>query len=102
MSLVAIRLGAVDLAVGNILGSSLFNILILAISDVAYPRGILLQDASDLHLVSILSTIAVSAIAIIGLVHKAQAKRFLLAWDAALILAVYAANLVLLATLRVP
>lgn len=43
-----------------------------------------------------------SAIAIIGLVHKAQAKRFLLAWDAALILAVYAANLVLLATLRVP
>lgn len=102
VSLAAVRMGAIDLAVGNMLGSNLFNILILAVGDVAYTRGVLLRDADNIHLVSVLSTIAMSAIVIIGLTYSTRGKRFLLAWDAALIIAVYAANLMLLLTLRVP
>ncbi len=102
VSFAAVRMGAVDLAVGNLLGSNLFNILILAVGDIAYTRGFLLRDAANIHIVSVLSTIAMSAIVIIGLTYSTRGKRFLLAWDAALILAVYAANLVLLLTLRLP
>lgn len=102
VSLAAVRMGAIDLAVGNILGSNLFNILILAVGDVAYTRGILLRDASDIHIVSVLSTIVMSAIVIVGLTYDLGRKRFRLAWDAALILAVYAVNLLLLLTLQTP
>jgi len=96
VSLAAVRIGAIDLAVGNILGSNLFNILILALDDFAYTRGLLLADASPTHAFSVLSTIAMSAIVIIGLTYHVRGKRFLLAWDAALILLVYAGNAALL------
>ena len=100
VSLAAIRMGAIDLAVGNILGSNLFNILILAIDDVAYTDGLLLADASPSHLFTVLTTIAMSAIAIIGLTYpSARGKRFLLAGDAALMLVVYAGNAAMLLTL---
>lgn len=102
VSLAAVRMGAIDLAVGNILGSNLFNIFILAVGDITYTQGVLLRDASGIHLVSVLSTIAMSAIAIIGLAYTVRGKRFILAWDAALIIAAYVANLLLLLTLRVP
>lgn len=96
VSYAAVRMGAIDLAVGNLLGSNLFNILILAIDDMAYTKGFLLRDASDAHLTSALSTIAMAAIVIVGLTYHVQGKRFLLAWDAALILGVYVLNASLL------
>ena len=93
MSIAAVRLGAVDMAVGNLLGSNLFNILILAVDDIFYVNGHLLKDASDVNLISCFSTIVMSAIAITGLGYRLKTKRFWLAWDAVLIFAVYLFNL---------
>lgn len=98
VALAAVRMGAVDLAVGSLLGSNLFNILVLALDDVVYTRGLLLSDASSEHLVSVLSTTAMSAIVIVGLAHRDRSKRFVWAWDAALVLLVYAVNVALLLT----
>lgn len=97
VSLAAVRMGAVDLAVGNLLGSNLFNVVILAVDDVAYTSGLLLKDASDGHLISVLSTIAMSAIVVIGLTYRSRGKRFLMAWDAALILGAYVVTMAVLA-----
>lgn len=96
VSIAAVRIGSVDLSVGNLLGSNIFNILILAIDDMVYTKGFILQDASDFHLLSVLSTIVMSAIVIIGLSYRAKGKRFWLAWDAAIIFIVYILNLILL------
>lgn len=96
VSLTAVRMGAINLAVGNMLGSNLFNVFILAIDDVVYTGGLLLQDASDTHIISVLSTIVMSAVVIIGLVFNVEGKRFLLAWDALVILLVYIGNAALL------
>lgn len=96
VSIASVRMGAIDLAIGNLLGSNLFNILILAIDDVFYTKGLLLKDASENNLVSVLSTIIMASVIIIGLNIKSRAKRFILAWDAALILAIYVLNLFLL------
>jgi cation:H+ antiporter len=96
ISIAAVRIGSVDMAVGNLLGSNIFNILILALDDLFYSKGLLLQDASPNHLISILSTIIMSAIVIIGLSYHAKGKKFLLAWDSILIFIVYAINLLLL------
>lgn len=99
VSMTAVRMGAYNLAVGNMLGSNLFNITILAIDDMVYTGGVLLQDASESHIVSVLSTIIMSAVVIIGLTFHVQGKRFRLAWDAVVILLIYAANTALLLTL---
>jgi len=39
VSIAAIRIGAIDMAVGNLLGSNLFNIFILAIGNIFYRKG---------------------------------------------------------------
>jgi cation:H+ antiporter len=100
VSLTALRIGAVEMAVSNLLGSNLFNIAILAIDDIAYREGLLLKDAADAHLVTVLSTVIMSAIVIAGLTFRSAPKRFLLAWDTFLIALLYLANLILL--FRIP
>jgi cation:H+ antiporter len=96
VSIAAVRMGSIDMAVGNLLGSNLFNILILAIDDVFYSKGILLEDASDSHIFSVLCTILMFAVVIVGLSYHAKGKRFWLAWDALVIFLIYIINLVLL------
>ena len=96
VSIAAVRLGAVDLAVGNLFGSNIFNILILVIDDIAYTRGVLLKDASDDNLVSVFSCVVMSAIAIAGFAYKAPAKKYFIAIDSLLILMFYFLNILLL------
>ncbi|MBK8657833.1 MAG: hypothetical protein IPN22_02880 [Bacteroidetes bacterium] len=67
VSMAAVRMGFIDLSVGNLLGSNIFNVFILFIDDLFYTKGHLLKDASDAHLVSVFSVILMSAVAIIGL-----------------------------------
>lgn len=96
VSVAAVRMGSVDLAVGGLLGSNIFNILILAIDDLFYTKGHLLKDASDINILSAFATILMSAIVIIGLTFRSKGKRYFLAWDAALIFMVYLINILLL------
>ncbi|MGI1822878.1 sodium:calcium antiporter [Exiguobacterium sp. TRN 1102] len=48
----ALKLRNVNLAFGSILGSNIFNMLIIAMSDVFYRNGSILADVSTSHLVS--------------------------------------------------
>lgn len=98
-TIAALRIGAVDLAIGNLLGSSLFNVLILAIDDLLFVRGPLLASASPLHAFSTFSAAAMSALAIAGWVVRPPGRVLRLAsWVSLLLIALYAANaLVLLA-----
>lgn len=70
VSIAAVRLGAVDMAAANILGSNLFNVAILAIDDVAFTSGPLLASVSPGHAVTALGAVAMSVIVIAGLVVK--------------------------------
>ncbi|MEX1189831.1 MAG: hypothetical protein WED33_11280 [Bacteroidia bacterium] len=96
VSIAAVKMGSVDLAVGNLLGSNIFNIFILFIDDVFYVKGHLLKDASPANLISVFSVIIMSAVVIIGLSYRAKNKRYLLAWDTLLILVIYIINIGLL------
>jgi cation:H+ antiporter len=89
VSVAAARIGAIDMAAANLFGSNLFNIAVLGIDDVLYTRGSFLADISAAHLVTLIATIAMTAIAIVGLTYRAQRKRWRLSWDTLAILAVY-------------
>ncbi|GAA0562355.1 sodium:calcium antiporter [Chitinophaga japonensis] len=96
----ALRAGNVDIAVGNILGSNIFNIFILALDDLFYAGGSLLFNASDINLVSIFAAIMMTTVAIAGLMIKLPEKGFLLTWDTFVILLIFLFNLLLLYWLK--
>jgi cation:H+ antiporter len=96
VSIGAIRQGYVDLAVGNLLGSNLFNIFILFIDDLFYTKGHILKDASEANIVPVFSIIIMAALVIMGLTYRPATKRYRLTVNAILILLVYIINLILL------
>ena len=96
VSLAAIRMGSPDLAVGNLLGSNIFNVFILFIDDLFYTKGLLLKDASDVNQVSVFFVLLMSAVAIIGFIFPSRVKKIFLAWDTLIIFLLYVVNMVLL------
>ena len=89
VSLAAVRIGALDLGIGNVLGSNLFNLLILGLDDVFYRAGPLMADAGASHGISVVAIVMMSGLFLIGLTYKIMTKRFVVTWDTGAIAAVY-------------
>jgi len=53
ISIASVRMGFLDMAVGNVLGSNMFNLLIIFAADVAMRGGSLLRHASSNHWTSV-------------------------------------------------
>lgn len=89
----ALRLGAVDMAIGNILGSNLFNIAILAVDDLFYLEGPLFARVSPAHVASALSAMMMSGLAIIGLMLRPISRVLrTVSWVSIFLLATYLLN----------
>ena len=95
VSLAAVRMGEVDLAVANVLGSNMFNLFILALDDVFYRPGPLLDHAAPSHLVIVAAIVMMNGAFLIGLTYRAITKRFAVAWDTGAIAAIYAVAIAL-------
>jgi cation:H+ antiporter len=100
VSIAAMKLDAVDLAIGNLFGSNIFNILILAIDDFLFLRGPLLSSVHTEHIVPALSAILMTTVAIVGLTYRAEKKPLFLAWDSIAILMMYILNVLVLYALK--
>jgi cation:H+ antiporter len=86
----ALRMGAVDLAIGNLLGSNLFDILILAIDDLAYVDGPLLEAVSPAHAVTAFAGAVMSGIFIVAMLYKPETRlRGTIGWASLALLVVY-------------
>lgn len=96
VSVSAVKIGAIDLAIGNLFGSNIFNMFILAIDDICFLPGQLFGFASSSHIIPALSAIMMTTIAIIGLTYRAEKKRLVLAWDSLCIVLVFMVNVILL------
>ena len=70
VTLSALRMGALDMAIGNLLGSNLFNVAIIAVDDLFYRPGALLASVSPLHAVTAGSAITMTGLAMVGLFFK--------------------------------
>jgi cation:H+ antiporter len=100
VSIAAVKIDAIDLAIGNLFGSNIFNIFILAIDDIFFIKGPILSFVNPTHIISSLSAIVMTTIAIIGLTYRAEKKRLFLAWDSIGMMLVYVVNLMLLYKLK--
>ena len=93
VTLSAMRLGALDMAIANLLGSNLFNLLILAVDDAFYLRGPLLSHVSATHAVSVMSAVAMTDAVIVGLLYRPPDRLFrTVGWISLLLLWVYLLN----------
>lgn len=96
----AIQLDAVDLAVGNILGSNLFNIAILAIDDFFYFQGPILSHVSPIQALTATAAMTMTAIVTIALMYRSEKRILLFSWDSVGVLLVYILLTVLLLVKR--
>lgn len=93
VSIAAFRMGALDMAIANLLGSNLFNILILALEDMIYLAGPLLTHTSPLHAFSALSAVIMSGIVIVGLVYRPSTRLFIsIGWVSLSLFTLYLLN----------
>jgi cation:H+ antiporter len=81
----ALRLGARDMAVGNVFGSNSFNMIIPAVGDLASGQPIL-QLASGVHAITAAAVILVTAVALMGLLYRAEKRYWFVEPDAALMI----------------
>jgi cation:H+ antiporter len=98
----AIRLGAFDLAVGNLFGSVMFNMTVLLLMDVVYTRGPLLGFVARDHLLTILLGVTLLTLGIVAILFRGRRRVLPLRLENFLIVATYILGLWLLYSLGTP
>ncbi len=84
-SVPAVRLGAFDLAAGNVFGSNAFNMLLLVPLDLASETP-LLADVAPAHAVTCLCSVVVTAVAVMGQLYEDERRTRLVEPDATLVI----------------
>ncbi|MFZ2650581.1 MAG: sodium:calcium antiporter [Burkholderiaceae bacterium] len=74
VTLSAARMGALDMAIGNVLGANLLNVAMLGVGDLIYTAGPLLGAASSMHVASAFSAVLMTVLFCLGLMVRARRK----------------------------
>lgn len=91
-SLTALRIGAVDLAIGNVFGSNAFNMVLLIPLDCVHS-GPLLADVSQGHAVTSVAAVVATLIVVLGQLYQVERRKRLIEPDALLVLLVIVGSL---------
>jgi len=95
-AIAAVRLGAFDLAVGNLFGSNAFNMAAFFFVDLAYRGGPLLSEVSDAHAMTALWSILLMSVALMGIIYRVEKRYLLIEPDSLAIIVGYCLGLWLL------
>lgn len=74
VTIAAVRIGALNMAVAGLLGSNMFNILLLAFQDIAYSKGPILAAVSQTHVISAISALIMTGLFTAGLQFRPGSK----------------------------
>ena len=88
-SIAAVRLGAFDLAVGNLFGSNAFNMAAIFFADIAYREGPILSAVSSTHPLTALWVILLMCLGLMGIIYRAPRRFFLVEPDSILMILGY-------------
>lgn len=101
-SIAAVRLNNLDMALGNVFGSNMFNILVLPVAKVAalLNGDPLMMSGGDFSpnvtLLSGLLPVLLTAVAIGGMVYRTERRVLRLGFDSGLLLLIYVAGMVVI------
>ena len=90
VAIAALRLGAIDMAVANILGANILDIAYVFIIDLFYTEGPVLSSASSNHLITSALLVVMNLLVIIGLRFRQERKTFIVfSWYAPALILLY-------------
>jgi cation:H+ antiporter len=85
-SLAALRMGAIDLAIGNVFGSNAFNMILLLPLDFLHS-GPILSAVSSSHAITCLGAVVATLVVVLGQLYHAERRRRFIEPDATLVIA---------------
>ncbi len=94
-SIAALRLGALDLAIGNVFGSNAFNMVLLVPLDFLHSQP-LLATVADGHVVTCMATILATLVVIMGQLYRAESRIRFIEPDAWLVILIVIGALALI------
>jgi len=90
VAVAALRLGAVDMAVANILGANMLDVAHIFTVDLFYTKGPVLSSVSSTHLITAAVVMVMSLLVIIGLRFRQKRKTFIVvSWYAPALIGLY-------------
>ncbi|HEY5567437.1 MAG TPA: sodium:calcium antiporter [Gammaproteobacteria bacterium] len=93
VSITAMAIGSVDMAIANLLGSNLFDAAIVAFDDLVYTAGPILGGVSPSHAVTAVSAAVMSGAAIVGFNYRPTGRVFRLSsWVGITLFSIYLLN----------
>jgi len=90
----ALSIGSVDLAIGNVLGSNLFNVATFFVNDLAYTKDILFVHTQGVHVITGLIAILMGLSVMLGFVIKPQKNFLRLSIPSVIIIAGYVLSMI--------
>jgi cation:H+ antiporter len=78
VSISAVRIGAIEMAVGNVLGSNVFNVLIIFFADLFTKRQILYLQELKSSIVTALFSLLIAGVCLYGIIRKSEKSVLLL------------------------
>lgn len=97
IAIAAVRIGAYNLAVGNILGGNCFDILFLAAADVAYRDGSIYARFTEGDVFLASASILMTSILLLGLLQRERKGFAGIGFESTAVLAIYALVIVAVA-----
>ncbi len=95
-TLAAIRIGADDMAIGNLFGSNMFNMFALGLTDLFYADGLFLNIIDPSFLLIGMLGLLMTAVGLVGNLARIEKRLFFMEADALLLIAMYVGGLLLL------
>lgn len=92
VAITAVRRGALNLAVGNIIGGNTFDLLFLSFADIAYRDGSLYHAAGPRQTFIISLTIVLTAVFLLGLLFRQKFGFGRIGWESALMILLFLAG----------
>jgi cation:H+ antiporter len=92
----AVRIGAVNLAVGDIIGGNAFEVLFLAAADFAYLEGAIYHEFMPQNVFTAVTVIMMTGVLILGMLHRERHGPANIGWESAGILGLYVMSAVVL------
>ncbi len=100
VSIASIKLGLVQIAVANLLGSNIFNIFIMAVADFFFFHGSVYSFMSLSSIIPALFAVLMTGVVIIGLIYKVEKKYFFIGNESILLALLYFIGIYLTFVLR--
>ena len=96
VAITAVRMGALNLAVGDIIGGNAFDTLFIAASDIAYREGPIYADVSSAERFWLANSMLMTSVLLMGLIYRERHGPGNIGLESVVLLVLYFGGLIIL------